>query len=330
MVRDSLGSLARYIERIILSRYKMKKINNLFEVGLPLKMKPVLEYLLAGKRDSDVVAVARDAESRREGIASQGQKEIDIWYSPKPGSAGEDSNIDTRPESGNILNFTMERIAKTGKNQKWGTVLYLLARAFESTTVFELGSCAGISSIYLASPQSVTKLITVEGSRALAELARESLKLHECALVVNSSFDDAIDMELASCGLEIDLAFIDGHHEKTATIHYLNKMLPFLKRGGIVVFDDISWSQDMREAWDVISNRPEFSHTIDFGIIGICILRTESASQKLSPKRWDLRPIVGKPTIGDPHGWKETDSLLLCSSYIFPPLQLILFKVLAS
>ena len=300
-----IRQIGRNIKRRVTSRANMKEIDKLLNSGLPKQMKSALEYLVTGKYDEKTNTVIKHAEGRRRAIASQGKKEIPIWYSPKPGSAGNDTSLNARPKPGNVLNFTMEKIAKTGKDKRWGTVLYLIARDFQSNTIFELGSCAGISAIYMSSSQSIEKLITVEGSKALAEIAKESLKAHKCARVVNSLFDEAIDSELPSLGQEVDLAYIDGHHEKVATIHYFNRLLPFLKSGAVVVFDDISWSHDMREAWDIISKRPEFSHAIDLGAIGVCILKTVSADRQSEPKSWDLQPILGKFGIGDPHGWKE-------------------------
>src|SRR6185312_4343070 len=111
----------------------------------------------------------------------------------------------------------------------------------------ELGACAGISAIYLSSAPQMKSLITVEGSAPLAGLAAESLQPFSHARVVNALFDDAIDAELP--GVKLDLAYIDGHHEKVATIHYFNKIRPYLQPGAVVIFDDVSWSRDMREAW---------------------------------------------------------------------------------
>ena len=198
----------------------------------------------------------------------------------------------------------MDKIAKTGKDKKWATVLYLICREFQSKTVFELGSCAGISAIYLSSPKSVENLITVEGSEKLAEIAERSLEPYDFSHVVNKHFDDSIDSELPNIDSKIDFAFIDGHHEKNATIHYFNKLLPYLDKGGVVVFDDISWSQDMRNAWKEIKKKDEFSHTIDLGKIGVCIIKASDADSKNNPKEWDLRSIVGHSGIGSPHGWK--------------------------
>jgi predicted O-methyltransferase YrrM len=297
--------IANKIKLKVTSRAKMDRVEELLRAGFPKQMKSSLQYLVTGKCDENTDTVVRCVEGRRQEIASQGDKEIPIWYSPKPGSAGTDASVDSRPEPGKTLYFTMKRVAATGKNAKWGIVLYLIARDFQSNIIFELGACAGISAMYLSSAQTVEELITVEGSEALAAIAKESLKTYKCARVVNSLFDEAIDSELSNIGDRVDFAYIDGHHEKVATIHYFNRLLPFLKGGAVVVFDDISWSFDMREAWEILSKRPEFSHAIDLGAIGVCILKTVAEDKQSGVKYWNLQPILGITEIGDPHGWKE-------------------------
>jgi predicted O-methyltransferase YrrM len=276
------------------------KLQRLIDSGLPVEMRPALDFLIGSKRDQEAETVADEIEKRRAEIASEGSKEVSIWFSPKPKSADHNSDTRNRPVPGKIRKRTMEKIATTGKNRRWGTVLHLLAKNFNSATVFELGACAGISACYLSTAPSVTKLITVEGSENLAKIANESLaRFSDKAKVVNSLFDDAIDKELPMPEGKIDYAYIDGHHEKNATIHYFDKLLPYLRESALVVFDDISWSYDMREAWDILRKRQEISHAMDLGIIGVCILK-DSTQDKSAPRNWDLQPIVGKCRIHTP------------------------------
>jgi len=299
-----IRKLANRIRRSGIVRYKIKEINHCIQNGLPKEMRPALEYVVSESSDSKTARIAKFAEERRREIASMGDKKISIWGSPKPGDLCHDSSIDARPETGKILEFTMERIARTGKNQKWGTVLYLIASGFKSSVVIELGACAGISTIYLSSAPNVKKLITVEGCKDLANVAKESLKECTNAKVVNALFDEAISSELPLLDSKVDLAFIDGHHEKTATIHYFNRLVPFLNSRAVVIFDDISWSHDMRDAWNILSKRPEFSHCIDLGEIGVCIIQAYPHSPEVEPKYWDLQPLVGGYPVSDgPDYW---------------------------
>jgi predicted O-methyltransferase YrrM len=293
------------VKKIINYKTKKKRLELLeehFQNGLPSNLRPGLEYLITGKRDDIATLAASEAEKRRAAIAAEGEKKVQIFYSPKPGSAGVELVENMKVSPGKVLEFTMEQIASTGKNEKWGIVLNLLIRGFHCENGIELGACAGVSALYLSSTPFLKKLITVEGSIELSKIAEISLKERPQVVVVNSLFDDAID-QLSSADTLFDFAYIDGHHEKLATIHYFNRLSPYLKEGTLVIFDDISWSYDMREAWDTLSERAEFSHTIDLGGIGICV--TKSNNELSTPKKWDLQPITGAYSIGNPHGWKK-------------------------
>ena len=302
-LRPMIRKLANRIHRSAITKSKTREITHYIQAGLPKEMRQALEYLVSENSDSKTAAVVKIAEARRREIVSMGDKKIPIWGSPKPGTSGHDSSIDARPQPVKFLEFTMERIASTGKNQKWGTVLYLIAREFKSSVVIELGTCAGISAIYLSSAPNVKKLITVEGCEELANVAKEGLKICTNAKVVNALFDEALDSQLPLLESKVDLAFIDGHHEKTATIHYFNRLVPFLDSRAVVIFDDISWSHDMRDAWNILS-RPEFAHCIEFGEIGVCIMKVEGDNSEAEPKYWDLQPILGEYPVSDgPNYW---------------------------
>jgi predicted O-methyltransferase YrrM len=276
------------------------KLQRLIDSGLPVEMKPALDFLIGSKRDQEAETVADEIEKRRAEIASEGSKEIDTSFSPKPKNTGNNKDSGTISKLGKTHKRTMGKIAATGKNRRWGTVLHLLAKSCKSTTVFELGACAGISACYLSTAPGVKKLITVEGSENLARIAEQSLaRFSDKAKVVNSLFDDAIDNELPLPEGKIDYAYIDGHHEKNATIHYFDKLLPHLTENALVVFDDISWSYDMREAWDILRKRQELSHAMDLGVIGVCILK-DGTQEKGAPRNWNLQPVVGKRRIHTP------------------------------
>lgn len=287
------------------AKKRRKLLDEHFDNGLPASLRLGLEYLVSGKKDEIATLAATEAEARRAEIASGGLNKVPIWYSPKPGSAGSTVVENMRPVPGKVLEFTMQRIAVTGKNEKWGTVLHLLVRGFECERGVELGSCAGISALYLSSAPSLRELITVEGSIELAKIAKTSLKNRPQVTVVNSLFDEAIDNEIASAAGGFDFAFIDGHHEKVATIHYFNRLTPFLKEGALIVFDDVSWSYDMRDAWQELSERAEFAHTVDLGTIGVCVFGSNSNQPGGTPRKWDLRPVTGAYSIGEPHGWRK-------------------------
>lgn len=296
--------IKKSVQRIYVP-YNVRKLKKRIQLGMPSEVKSAIEFLITGKIDGQTSAVIEKNESLRKSIADLGEQSIEILYSPKPGSAGDDPNKEESPEHGELKNFTMAQVANTGKNRRWGTALNLLSRDFKAHFAVELGTCAGISARYLASTPIMEKLITVEGSSPLSKLATEIVSDMPNIEVVNSLFDDAISNSLEEIRGKVDLAYIDGHHEKIATIRYFNRLLPYMADRGIVIFDDISWSQDMREGWEELAQREEFSHCFDLGAIGLGIVEKSRLDKKQRPAYWDLQGLVGPVKIGRPHGWRD-------------------------
>ena len=74
----------------------------------------------------------------------------------------------------------------------------------------------------------------------------------------------------ATCSIIMSIRTVARRRQdKTANLHYLERIVPFLNRGSLVIFDDIHWSQDMREMWRMAGGRQGFSYTIDAGRFGI-------------------------------------------------------------
>jgi predicted O-methyltransferase YrrM len=73
----------------------------------------------------------------------------------------------------------------------------------------------------------------------------------------------------------IDLAFIDGNHRKEPTLRYFETILPKTHEGSCIVFDDIHWSSEMEEAWELIRKDERVKLSIDLFFIGIVFFRTE-------------------------------------------------------
>jgi predicted O-methyltransferase YrrM len=279
---------AKSVKKIILRK--------LVDQGFPsLMLDPVL-FLISGKTDAAVRDCAMKIEKIRKSIASQGQNKIRVLYSPPPKSSGEIITQDLRPQPGKCVEYTMETIAHLGKNQKWGTLLHLCAKSLRAQMILEMGACAGISGCYLATSPYCRNFVTIEGVSSLAQLAEANLrKVTNNAVIVNALFDEGLDRIFSDLKDPIDFAFIDGHHEKVATIHYFQRIQSRLNTPAIVVFDDISWSRDMRDAWDLLAADKGFSHSIDLGSVGVCIW--DGATTK--PRYWDLQPLVGNVPISD-------------------------------
>lgn len=139
-----------------------------------------------------------------------------------------------------------------------GNVLYQLIREFKPQQVVELGTCLGVSgSIMLAAlaANGQGRLLTVEGSAELAQLARHQLDLFgpDRYEIMLGLFDDTVP-RLAQAVERLDLAFVDDEHSAAGTYRNMRHIAPLLPEGGIIVFDDINW---FAPAWRTICARPD-------------------------------------------------------------------------
>ncbi|MFA6200265.1 MAG: class I SAM-dependent methyltransferase [Bacteroidales bacterium] len=167
----------------------------------------------------------------------------------------------------------------------WARVLFTLIREFQPQTSVELGTCLGISSAYQASAMLINKkgkLITMEGSPELVKISQKHLDSLGISNVeiIEGRFQDNL-LEVLEKNKPIDYVFIDGHHDEKATIEYYNTFLPYLSDETVLVFDDISWSKGMTNAWNTIIKDQQIKIAINFKVIGICIINKGTSQQKI-------------------------------------------------
>jgi predicted O-methyltransferase YrrM len=67
--------------------------------------------------------------------------------------------------------------------------------------------------------------------------------------------------------------FVDGNHQKEATLRYFKLCLPKVHENSLLIFDDIYWSRGMKEAWNEIKAHPEVTVTVDLFWIGLVYFR---------------------------------------------------------
>ena len=113
-------------------------------------------------------------------------------------------------------------------------------------------------------------------------------------------FQDSL-MESKENGDLYDVVFLDGQHEEAATNYYTELILPVLNEGGGIIYDDIYWSEGMKNAWDLIRRSEEFSITFDLGNRGLAI---KKSSRDKSNKKYNfsISSLLGAPSIYRP-GW---------------------------
>jgi predicted O-methyltransferase YrrM len=162
------------------------------------------------------------------------------------------------------------------KNKKLAQLLFRIGNHYQPETIIELGTSLGISSAYLASACPNAKLFTIEGSAAIAKIANKNF--HSLGLTniesITGNFNDSIAGVLKKIS-KIDLAFIDGNHRKEPTIKYFSQLLDHSSPYSVFIFDDIHWSGEMEQAWDIIKENARATLTIDLFFIGLVFFRED-------------------------------------------------------
>ncbi len=168
---------------------------------------------------------------------------------------------------------TVKSIAKRSLSPKWQCeVMYNLVKEFHCQNIIELGTSFGISTAYLADANRFGKVYTIEGDEAIASIAMQtfaSLGLKNIKSNIGS-FDIVLPAILEKMDT-VDFAFIDGNHQKEATLKYSDFLLNKCNETSVLVFDDIYWSNGMQEAWKIIKNNPKVSCALDFYSFGVIL-----------------------------------------------------------
>ncbi len=76
-----------------------------------------------------------------------------------------------------------------------------------------------------------------------------------------------------------DLIYFDGNHQKEASLHYFEKLLPLAHNDSVFIFDDIHWSREMEEAWEEIKAHPRVRVSIDTFYWGLVFFRIEQEKE---------------------------------------------------
>lgn len=160
--------------------------------------------------------------------------------------------------------------AKSLSPKKYAQLLFRLVKYSNAQKIVELGTSLGVSGTYLALANPAATCISLEGDATIASIAKNTSYSCGCTnLEIRvGNFSDTLPTVLYELA-KIDFAYIDGNHTKEATLAYFEKVLPACHEKTILVFDDISWSKEMTEAWETIELDSRTSITINLGKLGI-------------------------------------------------------------
>ncbi|MDB5061178.1 MAG: SAM-dependent methyltransferase [Mucilaginibacter sp.] len=166
------------------------------------------------------------------------------------------------------------------KPPKLAKLLYRLVAFIKPTNIIELGTCLGITTVYLQHAAPNAKVYTLEGCPETAGIAKEVFKkagLNDIE-VITGNFDDTLGGVLDSQE-KLDFVYIDGNHQRDATLRYFEWCLPKVHEDTMLIFDDIYWSKGMKQAWEQIKAHPQVTATVDLFWIGLVFFKPGQAKE---------------------------------------------------
>lgn len=216
-------------------------------------------------RDDNEYYCFADIERRRELLLACND-ELDVVDF---GSAGSPQGTHIRRRIADIAKGHLES-AKMGQ-LLFRIVAWLTRQQQRPLEILELGTSLGVTTSYLACADSRNRVVTLEGSNAVLQVAQgvwkalalENIEWHE------GNIDDTLYIHARE---KIDVAFVDANHTYEATVRYVNYLVPRMNAKGIIAIDDIHHSPEMVRAWNEIKQDSRVTTTMDLYHMGLLFL----------------------------------------------------------
>ncbi|MDN3551693.1 O-methyltransferase [Mucilaginibacter aquaedulcis] len=188
--------------------------------------------------------------------------------------------------AGSLLNNNKQKrigdiAANALKQPKLAQLLYRLAAHFKPRNIIELGTCLGTTTLYLQNAAPDAHVYTLEGCPQTAAVAKENFEQVGFTAIdlITGNFDDNLPAVIKDID-KLDFVFVDGNHQKDATLKYFEWCLPKVHEGTLLIFDDIYWSEGMKEAWALIKAHPQVTVTVDLFWIGLVFFKPGRAEKE--------------------------------------------------
>lgn len=148
--------------------------------------------------------------------------------------------------------------------------LHRLVTYQQPAHILEIGTSFGISAAYMAKAVPQASIVTIEGSPAIAAIARETFHaLGYKNITLREGKAQEVLPNLMQQATQLDLVFIDGHHNEEATLSFFEAIKGSLHNGSIVVVGDIHWSAGMERAWRQLTQHQMVTLSADVFHAGI-------------------------------------------------------------
>lgn len=181
----------------------------------------------------------------------------------------------------------VSKIAKrAGASWRKTKLLNKIIDYFRVNSVLELGTSVGLGTIAMATHHPKTNIQTVEACPQTYAFAKQQFEILGLKHIetINNEFQFFLDN--LPDNKSYDLIYIDGHHDRQATLYYFSLLQKHIHQNSVIIFDDIYWSEDMRKAWNLICTNDKVKVSIDLYFWGIVFF-----NDKLTKQHFRIRKI---------------------------------------
>lgn len=182
---------------------------------------------------------------------------------------------------GNNDQKKVARIASTAvKSLKWSKIIAGIVKKYEYKRCLELGTSLGFTTAMMSKASPYGKVYSFEGCSNTLGIAKEVFSRLNCQNVtpILGDLDQTLSHTLGQLD-RVDFVFFDANHQCAPTLKYFRACLSKAHENSCFVFDDINWSDGMKEAWEEIKNHPKVSISIDFFQMGVVFFRAKQPEQ---------------------------------------------------
>jgi len=165
---------------------------------------------------------------------------------------------------------TLADIARTSISPQHVAEFYVrLLHFINAKRIVELGSCLGITTLYLARKKN-SEVFTFEGSPSLINVSlthfeyfnQQNIRLIEGAL--DSTLPDFLQNPA-----KINFVLMDANHRYAPTMKYFSLLMRRLDEKSVLVIDDIHRSAEMEKAWEELHHHEIVYGSVDLFRCGI-------------------------------------------------------------
>lgn len=176
---------------------------------------------------------------------------------------------------------TVSDIAKKSlKKPSLAQFFFRIIKNYQYRNVFDLGTSLGLTTAYFGKVDKNIEVKSFEGCVETAIIAQENfdkLALKNIKMIVGN-IDKTLPEKLNQTA-QLDFVFFDANHRYEPTIRYFEQCLSKAHDESCFVFDDIYWSEEMRQAWQTIQNHESVTVSIDLFWVGIVFFRKKQPKQ---------------------------------------------------